>query len=1063
MNARVESRGRLYNRALMRRMLFLCSLALAAVVSAEPVRVIVTFHEPPAGSRPAAAAEPDPTLAQFREAVAALAGTAPPAPGQASPRIRREFTRLVHGAAVELRGSADVDAVAQLPYVAAVFRDREVEAFEHGIATPALAVSATGGGEGIVIAIIDSGVDYRHPALGGGFGPGRKVRGGWDFVNDDADPMDDHRHGTHVAGIAAGNSAEVQGIAPDATLLAYKVLGSNGKGLASDIIAAIERAVDPNEDGDFADRADVVNLSVGGPGHASDPLARAVDAAVAAGVVVCAAAGNDGFFHEIGSPASAASAITVGASDGTESVADFSSRGPGHGVDTIKPDVLAPGVGIRSAAIGGGTLVLSGTSMATPHVSGLAALLIEQHPSWSPERVKSAIVASAIPIAGEEAMTQGAGVVSAGTSQPGLVSVASPQLFFGLDATRDATWTSTRTLVVRNESDAAKTITPAFANSWPAVSLVAVPPTVVLAPGTTTEIAVTVTVNHASLGLPSTRSFAFDGAVTLEGAGLRLPWAFLRAGRVTVTHEIDFPEVYFSSPDARYLSAMPISRNAVEVLAEPARYDIAAISAEDGDVRVVVKEDLDINGDLHIHFNGADARNLVTLNATGDAGQEFPVDETAATFYRNFVRLLLPGGYSVELPPLARKSLHSSSFSDRFALLASESFLDSESRRAYVAQHPPVRALDGDRTLTIGGGAYASQKIRFRFPKDVGKRDLVLLTRDVTRRPAEVGRNPLGLMMEGVGEEWDGTLLMTPEVADGYGSGIALLGFTDHPAIQPPLTTTVSPMLRRDAAGFFVSRGYERVHPALRTGAATLSFGAGAVHPHFVATATPSLIFGELEFVGDRQESRRVERMTSRYKVTDAAGAVVSSGPILQGSFLATLPSAGAYRTEFVTDDYALEGRTGTVALDVGFDTSRGNATPPAFTSFQILDRWGRPAASLSGSGTLLFSVADFDEHRTYERISEGRTAVFFRRRGSSAWVQLSAVQVAEESGDQETLGRLPAGAIFRVDLTDALFREGEIELVVEVFDRDGNRATLHVTPAFVSVKHETRRRAARP
>ncbi len=168
-------------------------------------------------------------------------------------------------------------------------------------------------GAGSVIAVIDTGIDYSHPSLGEGFGPRHKVAGGYDFANNDDDPMDDQGHGTHVAGIAAGDGGDglVTGVAPDATLTAYKVLDDGGSGYESDIIAGLEAAVDPAN----PYRADVINLSLGGAGDGTDPLGLAATRASQLGAVVVAAAGNSGpGAQTVGSPASAAGVLSVGAS-----------------------------------------------------------------------------------------------------------------------------------------------------------------------------------------------------------------------------------------------------------------------------------------------------------------------------------------------------------------------------------------------------------------------------------------------------------------------------------------------------------------------------------------------------------------------------------------------------------------------------------------------------------------------------------------------------------------------------------------------------------------------------
>jgi hypothetical protein len=184
--------------------------------------------------------------------------------------IVRDFNLLFNGVAATVTESVRQD-IARLPYVARVWDDEKVHAELKesvplvGAPTAWNAYGLTGAG--IKVAILDTGVDYRHPDLGGCFGTGCKVVGGYDFVNNDSDPMDDYpdSHGTHVAGIVAANGT-MKGVAPDAKLLAYKVLSSSGWGANSGIIAALERAL--------VDGANVANLSLGGPGTPFDPWAR---------------------------------------------------------------------------------------------------------------------------------------------------------------------------------------------------------------------------------------------------------------------------------------------------------------------------------------------------------------------------------------------------------------------------------------------------------------------------------------------------------------------------------------------------------------------------------------------------------------------------------------------------------------------------------------------------------------------------------------------------------------------------------------------------------------------
>ncbi|MFH1894792.1 MAG: S8 family serine peptidase, partial [Patescibacteria group bacterium] len=277
-------------------------------------------------------------------------------------------------------------------------------------------------GKGKTIAIIDTGIDYTHPDLGGCFGTGCKVVGGFDFVSGDSDPMDDHGHGTHCAGIAAGSGA-LKGVAPDAKLLAYKVLSAGGSGSFDQVIAGVERAVDPNNDGDYSDHADVISMSLGAnmSSDGTDPLSIAVDNAVEQGVVAVVAAGNSGSkYFTVGSPGGSQKAITVGATDKNDQIASFSSRGPTTD-GRVKPDVVAPGVYITSAipkegaaySDPSGYKTWSGTSMSTPHVAGAATLILDANPSmplgWSaPKFVKNSLISTAVDV-GYNVYTQGGG------------------------------------------------------------------------------------------------------------------------------------------------------------------------------------------------------------------------------------------------------------------------------------------------------------------------------------------------------------------------------------------------------------------------------------------------------------------------------------------------------------------------------------------------------------------------------------------------------------------------------------------------------------------------------
>jgi len=317
-------------------------------------------------------------------------------------------------------------------------------------------------GAGIGVAIIDSGVFAAHPDLiDPATGASRVVRF-VDFVNGESNAYDDYGHGTHVAGIVAGNGADSggtwAGVAPGAHLIVLKVLDAHGRGSVADVVTAIDYAI-ANKD---ALNIRVLNLSIEAgvyESYTTDPITLAAKRAVDAGIVVVAAAGNNGRvvddqpqYGGITAPGNAPWVLTVGAFNdmqtadrGDDTIAPFSSRGPGSIDNVAKPDIVAPGVAVASLAdpdsafyvtharsLLAGTansayfpyISLSGTSIATPVVSGIVALMLDANPSLTSDEVKAILQRTAQPHAGYDALTEGAGFVDAAAAVRLAVSVA---------------------------------------------------------------------------------------------------------------------------------------------------------------------------------------------------------------------------------------------------------------------------------------------------------------------------------------------------------------------------------------------------------------------------------------------------------------------------------------------------------------------------------------------------------------------------------------------------------------------------------------------------------------
>ncbi|GFN37158.1 S8 family peptidase [Tepidimicrobium xylanilyticum] len=274
-------------------------------------------------------------------------------------------------------------------------------------------------GKGITVAVIDTGVAPHEDLIK----PYSRIIGFKDFINNKDKPYDDNGHGTHVAGIIAGNGysskGKYRGIAPESNILAIKALDKQGGGSTSTVIAAISYVIETKE----KYKTKILNLSFGSPAnndYNKDPLCKACREAEKAGIIVVAAAGNSGPGERtILSPGVSPNVITVGAADDKrtidpfdDEVASFSSRGPTkEGVE--KPDIVAPGVNINSLSNDtlNGYKVLSGTSMATPLVSGAVALLLEKHKDLKSTDIKERLLKSCIDLK-DSREKQGAGLLN---------------------------------------------------------------------------------------------------------------------------------------------------------------------------------------------------------------------------------------------------------------------------------------------------------------------------------------------------------------------------------------------------------------------------------------------------------------------------------------------------------------------------------------------------------------------------------------------------------------------------------------------------------------------------
>ena len=387
-------------------------------------------------------------------------------------------------------------------------------------------------GTGIDVAVLDTGIDTTHPDLAG------KVVAERNFTPE-ATATDGNGHGTHVSSTVAGGGQASnglrKGVAPGARLMNGKVLDSTGNGQVSWAIDAMEWA--------SSNGAEVISMSLeAGVSDGTDPFSQAVnDLSESRGVLFTIAAGNFGSAAQtITAPGTADKALTVGAVDKSNVLAGFSSRGPRLGDNAIKPDITAPGVNIVAARAAGTALgpivddvytMISGTSMATPHVAGSAAILKQEFPDWTPQQIKAALESTAAP-GPYTIYEQGGGRVDVARAFSQKVYATTAPVDFGFFRfPQTDVQPVTKTIGYDNETEAQVTldlaveVADAAGNPAPAGMVTTSAPSVTVPAGGTANIDVTTDVRGGAAGL-------YGGYVTARSADgnvvVRTPVGFFK-------------------------------------------------------------------------------------------------------------------------------------------------------------------------------------------------------------------------------------------------------------------------------------------------------------------------------------------------------------------------------------------------------------------------------------------------------------------------------------------------------------------------------------------------------
>ena len=884
---------------------------------------------------------------------------------------------------------------------------------------------AQGTGKGVVVAVIDSGVDFHHPALGGGFGPGYKVVGGWDFVSNDANPDDVTGQGTLIAGIIAADR-DVPGIAPDAKLLAYRVGGGYDTPSPDVLALAIRRAV--------ADGADVIQISVGNPGTPDDVAARAADEAVAAGVVVCAGVGEWSRIASVHSPAAARGAIAVGGvrrlEDGSYARALYgSAEGPASETITFKPDLMAPEsvpmIALRDTFYG---RWVEGTDTASAIVAGMAAVLLELHPDWSPAQVKSALVTTADPFPGQHPLRRGGGVVNFERAAAATTFVDAPGLMFGVHPKATGRASVTRWLTLSNRTAKAQHFTATTETASP-VSMKITPEDVIVPAHGTARVKLQLSLVYESL--PYAAGLVHGGDVVFRGKSeLRVPWAFMRGARITVHTDLDGDwrysrDTYAFGPDAAQEVYYTLE-NRGELWVRPGRWDFLQIGCRVAyPCRVITVEDQRIDGMNVVMMNSATATLPVELTATDDRGrflrdlQEKPLDLNYDALL--FVRYADRGIAYADVAWLTTPTVLVSPSSDRFTFVGTETFVDRAANRAFGAVHEPLRGIAGPHTMTRDSSSYKHATVGLSKPTKV------------------CVWNSLTIAGPGIGSSCD-------EKFEGDFEFFATDGadFVEQSlAIYVPRETQM--MLRSRDGEFVFMSGDDAPSPAAHRIApeGRVDLDQGLLRPGIVPGEWAEYVYDRTGWFGSFDDQLIVPEL-SRFWLYDTRGAVLQEGLVQANWFLEELPE-NPEGMRYVAQP---EGSDATVELTFGRTSHRTRV--PSLTSLRIVDATRRLTKKIeTGSAAWLeFSAV------SYSKYPEGQVPMRVEgtkvRAGRNGVLrELPFVHTGSDNGSSRVLKHDPAGEMFRVNLAPVADLRGDVDLVIEVEDIHGAHLRWTLPRAF--------------
>jgi subtilisin family serine protease len=998
------------------------------------------------------------------------------------PELNRRYEKVFVGQQVTM-DNLMLNEVQKLPYVKKIYRDRIVKVnlneSVYQISADSVWNELGSQGDSVRVGIIDTGIDYNHPDLGGGYGPGFKVIGGYDFVHNDTDPMDDHSHGTHCAGIVAANGT-LKGVAPKALLYALKVLDSQGSGWSSDIISAIEFTVDPDGDNDFSDKLDVASMSLGGEPMEDDPMVDAVENSVSLGVTFCIAAGNDGYVGAgtIGSPGISPSAITVGAVDKENIIANFSSIGPADFTLIPKPDILAPGVEIYSTVPGGQYETMSGTSMATPHITGVCALLKRLHPKWSPADIKAAIMMRAKDI-DLETVAEGAGIVNAYQSALIYSLVDKPIIYFGMDSSAiHSGFISSDTFTIRNISATTQSYMLNIEAPDSGIMIVLTKNNFSLNPGENTKVGIDLIVNNSKLNSPATlKSTMHDGRINITSNGQlsHVQWAFNRAVSLNLDTVGNLFNIFIFNNDVIYdgLFRYDIPDKWYIV---PGEYFVIAEFIDFTELGMyynkILFRQVDIDSSLTLYLDENDAVKKIIFDTEDEAGNKYTgiqAKDRKVGFLINDSTLYEVSRYSENTQGTSGWQSVSEGWGDRIYISTENTLLsyeESEFRKMdtlYFSPIPEVKKILVAETRRDRNNGY---HLCFNQVDTLNVLDSTIVMHNSADNYKTVTIRENRPTKEHVWysklwwetrdwNDWGFSMSNSPDLNVPYytfsmvPSGDPNLPVFYYPTLQRAFDFYTSPLVYVDDKFIFGSGTYPGVF-SMNAGD-TIAYNQGGVMTGFHSNnnGTSPTIFGPASsiFFFPYTQGSMMENMinwNSKVYLYDASEVLLDS----MNSGYAGNPEPGKYHIK-ILDKVSYAVNNVQVANQVGcwFDLRNEDADPPSLTSFHFRNSAGKESyvVNKNDSVQIIFSLTDENLLAPlglpFKPVVVDSTELFAKPFYSEDWVKVPVDSI----GYDYRIGSVFSGIFKQTEYDTALF-----DIKICTVDDAGNRTESIIRPAFL-------------